>query len=51
MKVRPICAWYDLWVGVFLDLARKRVYVFPVPCLGVVISWGNPGDADGAERS
>ena len=40
MRVRPVVAWYDLWAGVFVDLQKRRVYVLPVPCLGIVISWG-----------
>lgn len=40
MKVRPIFEPCDLWVGVFIDRAKRRVYVFPVPCVGLVISWG-----------
>jgi hypothetical protein len=39
VKVRPIFAWYDLWVGLFVDKAKRRLYVFPVPCFGVVIDW------------
>lgn len=30
--------WYDLWVGVFFDTKKRRVYVCPLPC--VVVSWG-----------
>lgn len=30
-------AWFDLWVGVFIDKPKRRVYVFPIPCFGVVI--------------
>lgn len=37
MKVRVIFAWFDLWVGVFIDRQRRRVYVFPLPCIGLVI--------------
>ncbi len=37
MSARVIFAWYDLWVGVFIDRPRRRIYVFPVPMLGVVI--------------
>ena len=37
VKIEPIFAWYDLWVGVFIDRPKRRIYVFPVPCLGIVI--------------
>jgi len=31
-------AWYDLWVGVFIDRPKGRIYIFPLPCLGFVIT-------------
>jgi hypothetical protein len=40
MIIRPIFAWYDIWVGVFIDRPKCLIYIFPVPCLGVVISFG-----------
>lgn len=39
MRIRPIFAWYDLWIGVFIDRGKRRVYFFPVPTLGIVIEW------------
>ena len=39
MRIRPVFAWYDLWVGVFIDTAERRIFVLPLPCLGVVIDW------------
>lgn len=39
MKIKPIFAWYDLWVGVFIDRPNHRVYIFPIPCFGVRIQW------------
>ena len=36
--VLPVFAWYDLWIGVFIDRKNRRVYVFPVPMFGVVIA-------------
>jgi hypothetical protein len=42
MKIRPIFAWYDLWIGVFVDRPKRRVYVFPVPCFGIVIQFDGP---------
>jgi len=43
IRLRPMTAWYDLWVGAFIDLPKKRVYVFPFPCIGVCIEWGHEG--------
>ena len=37
MSVHVIFAWYDLWVGVFIDRPKRRVYIFPLPCIGIVI--------------
>ncbi len=39
MSIKPIFAWYDLWIGLFIDRPKKRVYLFPVPMLGIVIDW------------
>lgn len=39
MKIRPLLAWYDLWVGLFWDRQKKQLYVFPVPCLGIRIDF------------
>jgi len=39
VSIRPIFAWYDLWVGVFIDRPKRRLYIFPLPCLGLVITW------------
>jgi len=37
MIIRPIFAWYDLWIGVYIDREHRRIYIFPMPCLGFVI--------------
>jgi len=39
MTTRLMFAWYDLWIGVFVDRAKRRVYVFPIPCVGVRIDY------------
>ncbi len=39
MTVRPMFAWYALWVGIFVARKARRIYILPVPCLGIVIEW------------
>lgn len=39
MRLRPMFAWYDLWVGVFWDRKKRRLYVFPLPCVGFYVEW------------
>lgn len=38
MKVKFLFAWYDLWVGVFIDKIKWKIYILPVPCLGICIN-------------
>lgn len=40
ITVRPIFAWYDFWIGVFIDRKRQQLYFFPIPCFGFLIRWG-----------
>lgn len=40
-RVKFIFAWYDMWIGVFVDTKKKRVYILPIPTLGIVIQYGN----------
>ena len=37
--IRFIFAWYDLWIGAYWDRKSKRLYLLPVPCIGVVIDF------------
>lgn len=37
LSIKPMFAWFDLWVGVFIDRPKRRVYIFPIPCFGIVI--------------
>ena len=41
MNIRPIFAWFDLWVGAYWDGTNRRLYVLPLPCIGVVIDFGS----------
>ena len=40
IRIRPIFAWYDLWVGVYVDIKGKAVYILPLPTVGLKVSWG-----------
>jgi hypothetical protein len=37
MRVKLIFAWYDIWVGVFIDQPKRRIYIFPLPCVGLMV--------------
>jgi len=40
MKIKPLCKWYDIWIGIFIDTNKKRIYILPLPCIGIVIEYG-----------
>jgi hypothetical protein len=40
MKIRPVLAWYDLWIGAFWDGRKRRLYLLPLPCIGIVLDFG-----------
>lgn len=35
--MRLVIAWYDFWIGAFYDCKNRRLFVFPVPCIGLCI--------------
>ena len=39
MKIKPIFAWYDFWVGMFWDRKSKKLYIFPIPMVGIVVDF------------
>lgn len=38
-RVRLIVAWYDMWIGAYWDQRNRRLYLLPVPCVGLVIEF------------
>ena len=32
--------WFDLWVGAYVDVPNRTLYVCPIPMFGVRIRWG-----------
>lgn len=39
MKIKPLFAWYDIWVGAYWDRAKRRLYVLPFPMLGFYVEF------------
>lgn len=37
MRIKPIFAWYDFWIGFYYDEQKKIIYFFPVPMFGLKI--------------
>ena len=38
-RVRPFLAWYDLWMGVYIDRKDRQVYVCYLPCCVLQIGY------------
>ena len=38
-SVKPIFAWYDLWIGFYWDSEKSRLYFLPLPCIGLIFEW------------
>jgi hypothetical protein len=32
-------AWYDLWIGIYVDRKRRRTYVCTLPCFVIWDDW------------
>ena len=37
IKIEPMFAWYDCWIGWFWDTKKKALYIFPIPMFGFKI--------------
>ena len=35
IKFKLMFAWYDMWIGLFIDTKKKIVYFFPFPMFGI----------------
>lgn len=38
-KIKWLFAWYDLWIGIYIDTKNQAIYILPIPMLGIRISW------------
>lgn len=41
MKIKPLFAWYDLWIGAFWDAKGRKLYILPIPCVGIILEFNN----------
>ena len=39
MKIKLFFAWYDIWIGVYVDRKNKTVYICPLPCVVLSIKF------------
>jgi hypothetical protein len=51
MKITPVFAWYDLWIGLFWDRRRRCLYLLPLPMIGIRIQLTPRGSASEAAES
>jgi len=41
MKIKPLFAWYDFWIGIYWDRQNKTLYIMPIPMFGIKILYHN----------
>jgi hypothetical protein len=41
MRITFIVAWYDFWIGAYWDQKNSKLYILPIPMVGVVIHFKN----------
>ena len=51
MKISFVFAWYDFWIGIFIDKKKHRLYLFPVPMFGIEIQYGIKTGLSGTDPS
>lgn len=45
MKISPVFAWYDLWMGIYWDRKSRALYLLPLPMIGIKIRFTERGSA------
>lgn len=38
MKIKMFIAWFDIWIGMFIDKKNKTIYICPLPCIVIKIN-------------
>ena len=39
MTIKVKFVWYDIWVGVYIDKPKKRVYIILIPTLPIILDF------------
>jgi len=39
MSIHFVFAWYDFWIGAFWSREKLRLYVLPMPMIGVYLQF------------
>lgn len=48
VKVTPFFRWFDLWIGAYVDVPNRTLYVCPFPTLGFRIQLSCPVEEEEA---
>ncbi|HUU54525.1 MAG TPA: hypothetical protein VMY87_06350 [Armatimonadota bacterium] len=38
-RVRIVLAWFDIWIGAYWNREKRRLYLFPIPCVGLRVDF------------
>jgi len=39
IRIKFLFAWYDMWIGAYWDRADRRLYILPLPMVGIVVQF------------
>lgn len=46
MKIEMSFAWYDLWIGAFIDIEKKKLYICMLPTFLITITFTKTEEVD-----
>lgn len=46
MKIKPLFAWYDLWIGFYWSKESKTLYFLPIPMIGISLCFSKETKID-----